>query len=140
MHTRNYFLLFIFLISNHLFSQNMIKEPQPSNKPSSYQLEQIKRKYGMFIHFGINTFYDEEWTDGSKPTSSYKPTAINADQWIRVAKQAGMKYVILVTKHVDGFCLWNSKYTDYDVASSSNKTDVVDAVAKACRKYGVQLG
>ena len=65
----------------------------------------------MFIHFGINTFYDEEWTDGSKPAASYKPLSVNADQWIHVAKQAGMKYVILVTKHVDGFCFWDSKYT-----------------------------
>ena len=75
-----------------------------------YQLEQIKRKYGMFIHFGINTFYDQEWTDGSKPAASYKPLTVDADQWISTARDAGMKYVILVTKHVDGFCLWDSKH------------------------------
>lgn len=51
-----------------------------------------------------------------------------------------MKYVILITKHHDGFCLWDSKYTDYDVASSGNTTDVVEAVAKACKKYGIGLG
>jgi len=128
------------LISNCLFSQHIINEPQPSDKPNSYQQEQIKRKYGMFIHFGINTFYDEEWTDGSKPASSYKPAAVDADQWIRVAKQAGMKYVIMVSKHVDGFCLWDSKYTDYDIASSGNKTNVIEKVAKACKKYGVGMG
>ena len=94
----------------------------------------------MFIHFGINTFHDEEWTDGSKPASSYKPAAVDADQWIRVAKQAGMKYVIMVSKHVDGFCLWDSKYTDYDVASSGNKTNVIEKVAKACKKYGIGMG
>jgi len=94
----------------------------------------------MFIHFGINTFCDEEWTDGSKPPSSYKPLAIDADQWIRVARQAGMKYVIMVTKHVDGFCLWDSKYTNYDVASSGNKTNVIDEVAKACKKHGIGMG
>ena len=65
---------------------------------------------------------------------------VDADQWISTAREAGMKYVILVTKHVDGFCLWNSQYTDYDVASSGNKTNVVEAVAKACKKYGVGLG
>lgn len=108
--------------------------------PSAAQLEQINRKYGMFIHFGINTFHNEEWTDGSKPASSYRPTAIDADQWIKTAKEAGMKYVILVTKHHEGFCLWDSKYTEYDVANSGNTTNVIEAVAKACKKYDIGLG
>lgn len=114
--------------------------PVPSTVPSEAQQAQIARKYGMFIHFGINTFHDEEWTDGSKPASSYAPSAIDADQWIKAAKDAGMKYVILIAKHHDGFCLWDSRYTDYDVASSSNKTNVIDAVAKACKKHGIGLG
>lgn len=94
----------------------------------------------MFIHFGINTFHDEEWTDGSKPASSYAPSAIDAEQWIRTAKEAGMKYVILIAKHHDGFCLWDSRYTEYDVASSGNPTNVNEAVARACRKYDIGLG
>ncbi len=114
--------------------------PEPSTVPSKAQKKQIARKYGMFIHFGINTFHDEEWTDGSKPASSYAPTRIDADQWIRTARDAGMKYVILITKHHDGFCLWDSRYTTYDVASSGNPTNVVEAVAKACKKYGIGLG
>jgi len=141
MHLKTYVLLLMVFLSNDLlFSQKVFKEPRPSTKPNVYQLAQIKRKYGMFIHFGVNTFYDEEWTDGSKPALSYKPLAVDADQWIHVAKQAGMKYVILVSKHVDGFCLWDSKYTDYDVASSSNKTNVVEEVAKACQRYGIGMG
>ncbi len=114
--------------------------PAPSEKPNKHQLEQIERKYGMFIHFGINTFHDMEWTDGSKPVESYQPTAIDADQWIKTAKDAGMKYVILITKHHDGFCLWDSEYTEYDVANSGNTTNVVEAVAKACQKYDIGLG
>jgi alpha-L-fucosidase len=141
MHFKKHLLfLFILLSNNASFSQKTVTGPTPSNKPGIYQLAQIKRKYGMFIHFGINTFYDEEWTDGSKPASSYKPLTVDADQWIHVAKEAGMKYVILVSKHVDGFCLWDSKYTDYDVASSSNKTNVVEEVARACKKYGIGMG
>jgi alpha-L-fucosidase len=133
--------LFLVLSSNGIsVAQSVITEPKPSTKPNIYQLEQIKRKYGMFIHFGINTFYDQEWTDGSKPAASYKPLTIDADQWIRTARDAGMKYVILVTKHVDGFCLWDSKYTDYDVGSSGNTTNVLEAVAKACKKYGIEMG
>ena len=81
-----------------------------------------------------------EWTDGSQPASSYYPTVVDADQWIRVARDAGMKYVLLLTKHHDGFCLWDSELTDYDVASSGNRTNVVEAVAKACKKYDIGLG
>ena len=137
--------IYLFLFFNQLcigsfFGQKAIKEPQPSSGPSVYQLAQIERKYGMFIHFGINTFYDEEWTDGSKPASSYRPSGVDADQWISTAKEAGMKYVILVSKHVDGFCLWDSKYTSYDVAGSGNKTNVVEAVARACKKQDIRMG
>ncbi|MGM9758717.1 MAG: alpha-L-fucosidase [Parabacteroides sp.] len=114
--------------------------PEPSHMPNKAQQEQIARRYGMFIHFGINTFHNEEWTDGSKPASSYCPTTIDADQWIRSAKEGGMNYVILVTKHHEGFCLWDSKYTTYDVASSGNSTNVIEEVAKACKKYKVGLG
>ncbi|HEY4155371.1 MAG TPA: alpha-L-fucosidase [Puia sp.] len=136
-----YFLPFFFLlIIKSSIAQPGITEPFPSVKPGVYQVEQIRRKYGMFIHFGINTFWDQEWTDGSKPPASYHPPVVDADEWISTAKQAGMKYVILVTKHVDGFCLWNSKYTNYDVAASGNKTDVVEAVARACKKYNIGLG
>jgi alpha-L-fucosidase len=121
-------------------AQTPLTEPIPSTRPGIYQLAQIHRKYGMFIHFGINTFWDQEWTDGTKPPSSYRPRTVDADQWISTAKDAGMKYVILVTKHVDGFCLWDSQYTDYDVASSGNQTNVVEAVALACRKQHIRLG
>lgn len=114
--------------------------PKPSTEPNKAQLEQIARKYGMFIHFGINTFHDMEWTDGSKPALSYNPTSVDAEQWVRTAKDAGMKYVILVAKHHDGFCLWDSAHTEYDIANSGNNTDVIEAVAKACKKYDIGLG
>lgn len=113
---------------------------KPSLSPSAEQQAQIQRKYGMFIHFGINTFNNTEWSDGTLPASSYNPTEINAEQWIKTAQDAGMSYVILITKHNDGFTLWNSQYTEYSVEHSSNKTDVVKAVAEACKKYGIQLG
>lgn len=114
--------------------------PKPSSRPSLAQQEQIKRKYGMFIHFGINTFHNKEWTDGSKLAASYKPTEIDAEQWIQTACDAGMKYVILVAKHHEGFCLWDSQLTDYDIASSGNTTNVIEVVAKACKKYNIGLG
>ena len=112
----------------------------PSTQPNAFQQAQIDRKYGMFIHFGINTFNDQEWSDGTLDPKSYAPTTINAKQWVETAHDAGMSYVILVTKHHEGFALWNSRYTDYSVAHSGNKTDVIKAVADACRQYGIKLG
>lgn len=123
-----------------LNAQDARFEPAPSDSPSRFQREQIQRKYGMFIHFGINTFHNQEWTDGTKPAASYAPSAIDARQWVETAKNAGMKYIILVAKHHDGFCLWDSVCTQYDVASSGNPTDVVDAVARECARQGIGLG
>ena len=123
-----------------LWAQPGIDGPVPSTRPGKYQKQQIKRKYGMFIHFGINTFHNEEWTDGSKPASSYQPTAVDARQWVEAARKAGMKYIILVSKHHEGFCLWDSKYTDYDVVNSGNRTNVIEAVAKECAAQGIGLG
>lgn len=142
--TRSFCLFMLILLCAPFLAHAQQKQklilPLPSTAPSVAQQEQIARKYGMFIHFGINTFHDEEWTDGSKPASSYAPTAIDADQWVCAAKEGGMKYIILITKHHDGFCLWDSQYTDYDVASSPNPTNVVEEVAKACKKHGIGLG
>jgi len=109
-------------------------------QPNDGQRRLIARGYGMFIHFGVNTFNRVEWSDGRLPASSYNPTALDVDQWIQTAREAGFRHVVLTSKHVDGFCLWDSKFTDYDVGSSPVKTDIVAEVAKACKKYGVQLG
>lgn len=87
----------------------------PSDKPNRCQQAQADRKYGMFIHFGIDTFYDTDWSDGSLPVSGYVPDGIDADGWIKNAYRAGMRYAILVTKHHDGFCLWDTDTTDYSV-------------------------
>jgi alpha-L-fucosidase len=119
---------------------------QTTTRPTAYpgesraQQRLSERGYGMFLHFGINTFNQTEWSDGKLRASSYHPTQLDPDSWVRVAKGAGFRHVVLVTKHHDGFCLWDSAVTDYDVASSPVKTDVVAAVAKACRKHGVELG
>ena len=112
----------------------------PGIVPNKTQQMQMDRKYGMFIHFGINTFNNLEWSDGSLPVDSYCPDKIDADSWVKNAKDAGMKYVIIITKHHDGFCLFHTEYTDYGVQSSPNQTDVIMEVSKACKKYGISLG
>ena len=113
---------------------------KPSSSPNDVQRAQIARKYGMFIHFGINTFFDTEWSNGKLPVSGYRPTAIDADGWVRNAYEAGMNYVILITKHHDGFCLWDTATTEYCVSKSPCPIDVVAEVAEACKKYGIGLG
>lgn len=100
----------------------------------------MERQFGMFLHFGVNTFGNVEWSDGGIQALSYQPDTIDADQWVRTAWEAGMNYVILITKHHDGFCLWDTDTTPYSVKHSGNPTDVVAAVSKACAKYGIKLG
>ncbi|MCF8322187.1 MAG: alpha-L-fucosidase [Flavobacterium sp.] len=112
----------------------------PGKELNQTQIEQIERGYGMFIHFGVNTFNEIEWSKGNLPASSFNPIDLDCDQWVKVAKEAGFRYVILITKHHDGFCLWDSKYTEYDVASAPVKTDIVAEVGKACKKYGLKFG
>ena len=111
-----------------------------STTPNKNQQDQIDRKYGMFIHFGINTFNDTEWSNGNLPISSYNPTELSCDSWVKNAYMLGMNYVILITKHHDGFCMWDTDTTSYSVKNSPNKTDVVLEVSKACQKYGIKLG
>ena len=107
-------------------------------------------KYGMFIHFGMATFTgrsnENDPRNADAPSSLYAPTDLDVDQWIRVARDAGMKYAVLTAKHTAGHCLWDSKVRfrgkefDYDVATSGHPTDVVAAFVKACKKYGIAPG
>lgn len=97
-------------------------------------------QYGMFIHFGMSTYVGKEIPDGKAPASTYAPDKLDVDQWIQVARDAGMKYAVLTTKHVAGHCLWPSRLTNYTVANSGDKTDVVAAFVKACERHGVRPG
>lgn len=97
-------------------------------------------RYGMFISFGMSTFVANELPDGRTSPATYSPDKLDVDSWVQVARDAGMAYVVLTTKHVAGHCLWPSKYTDYSVANSGDRTDVVGAFVKACAKHGVKPG
>jgi len=119
-------------------------EHNPSNGAQRLSLDALHRweqlDYGMFIHFGMSTFVGKELPTGNDPSTTYAPDKLDVDQWISVARDAGMKYAILTAKHVAGHCLWPSALTDYDIETSSNKTDVVDAFVKACEKRGLMAG
>ena len=110
--------------------------------PSKYQIEYQMEELSAFIHFGINTFMDVEWGNGEENPEEFNPKNLNTDQWIKVLKEAGFKRVILTAKHHDGFCLWNSKYTNHSVAKSPWKNgqgDVVLEMSNSCKKYGVKF-
>jgi alpha-L-fucosidase len=111
--------------------------------PTPGQLAWQRAGFGMFCHFGPNTFFDLEWSDGSLPASAFDPAALDASQWVDTAVAAGMRYVVLTAKHHDGFCLWPTGTTDYSVRSSPwrcGRGDVVDDLATACADAGLGLG
>ena len=99
-----------------------------------------KEAFGMFIHFGMSTFDGAEFSAGDKPSAFYAPDALDVDQWVRVARDAGMKYAVLTAKHVSGHCLWPSRFTDYHVGTGGNRTDVVGEFVSACRRHGIKPG
>jgi alpha-L-fucosidase len=111
--------------------------------PSPRQLRWEELELTAFFHFGINTFTDREWGDGKEDLSLFNPTRLDARQWVRVAKEAGIRQVILTAKHHDGFCLWPSRYTDHTIAYTPYKNghgDIVKEFADACHEYGMGLG
>ncbi len=108
------------------------------------------QRFGMFIHWGPVSLTAKEigWSRGTQtPTAVYdnlykqfNPTNFNADEWVKVATDAGIKYIVLTTKHHDGFCLWNTTLTDYNIMNSPFHRDVVKELAAACRKAGIGFG
>ena len=103
--------------------------------------EQIKdMKWGMFICWSFSTFYGKEWTPTrDKDATFFKATGCDTDQWCRTAKEAGMGYILFLTKHHDGFCLWDTKTTDKKVTNSPLGIDVLARLRKSCDKYGIKL-
>jgi alpha-L-fucosidase len=108
--------------------------------PSPLQSSWMDLQFGMFIHFGINTYYDTEWSDGTLDPYRVNPANLNTMQWCRTAVEAGMKYIVFVCKHHDGFCLWPSKYTDYSISRSQFSRDIVASLVNSCEKTGLKVG
>ncbi|MBA4275672.1 alpha-L-fucosidase [Flavobacterium sp.] len=111
--------------------------------PSPQQLRWQRLELTGFIHFGINTFTGNEWGDGKEDPKLFNPTELDARQWVKSCKEAGIKQVILTAKHHDGFCLWPTKFTEHSVKNSSwkeGKGDVVKEVADACKEMEVGFG
>ena len=114
-------------------------------------------RFGLFIHWGLYAIPAGEWngrtthgewirTTAEIPIDEYdrfigqfNPMKFDADKWVQIAKRAGMKYIVITSKHHDGFSLFDSKYSDFDVMSTPFKRDILDELATACRKYDLKM-
>lgn len=108
--------------------------------PSERQLQWQKLEFYGFIHFGINTFTDKEWGDGTEDISIFNPSNLDAEQWVISMKQAGMKGLILTAKHHDGLCLWPTSTTEHNVSNTPYQNDIVKEVSIACQKHNLKFG
>ena len=126
-----------------LVPKSVLAQTKLGPTPSKEQLAWHEKEFYLFIHFGPNTFTDLEWGHGSEDPNVFNPTAIDCNQWARIAKAAGAKGIILTAKHHDGFSLWPSKYSKHTVRESkwmNGKGDVVKLLSDACKKAGIEMG
>lgn len=156
------FLFTITFVLAGLFAKaQSIDYSQESDKDYNKRMAWFtEAKYGMFIHFGLYSQLGGVWKndtiggyaewiqanadiaaqDYTMLTHSFNPKEFNADAIASLAKQAGMKYLVITTKHHEGFCLWDSEYTDFDVANTPFNRDIIGELSEACRKHGIKFG
>jgi alpha-L-fucosidase len=111
--------------------------------PSAQQVAWQDMEIGMFVHFAPNTWQDVESDNLSTPLSKIDPKELNTDQWAQTAVDLGAKYIVFVAKHQGGFCMWQTKTTDYSIRNTpwkNGKGDVLAEVVASCKKFGLKLG
>ena len=126
-----------------------IAKADDQSTPSEAVRKWQEKRFGMFIHWGPVSIKGTEigWSRGKEvPIEEYdqlykqfNPTKFNAEEWVKVANDAGMKYLVITSKHHDGFCIWPSKYTDYHIGNTPFKRDVLKELSSACKKHGIQF-
>ncbi|MCG9792326.1 alpha-L-fucosidase [Flavobacterium algicola] len=142
-----YLLLSVVLFSTSLLYAQNTKPKQLSNEDLMSWFRE--GRFGMFIHFGASTSEDflKEGNAESKKeiyeasVKNFNPVDFDAKEWVRIAKDAGMRYIVFTSKHHDGFCKWDSKLTDWDVVDQTPfKRDIIAELATACKEAGIELG
>ncbi|WP_343593640.1 alpha-L-fucosidase [Flavobacterium sp.] len=138
------FSLCLFGVISNVSSQEFANSPKPFGPvPTQKQIDWQEMEFYAFVHFSLNTFTNKEWGFGDESPELFNPSQLDVRQWARVVKEAGMKGIILVAKHHDGFCLWPSAYTERSVKNSpweNGKGDLVKELAAACKEYDLKLG
>ena len=122
----------------------MVREIKPHGPlPSQAQLAYLEDELAAFIHFGPNTFYDQEWGTGQEDPERFNPIQLDAREWVRVLKETGFKKLILVVKHHDGFVLYPTAHTDYSVKVShwrNGEGDLLLEVSQAATEFDMDMG
>ncbi|MDG5798912.1 alpha-L-fucosidase [Marinilabiliaceae bacterium ANBcel2] len=111
--------------------------------PHPRQMKWFEDEFLGFIHYGPNTYTGREWGTGHEDAAIFEPTDLDTDQWCELMYEAGIRRVVMVVKHHEGYCLWQTRYTDYSVSASPWKDgqgDVLRELAESCEKYGLRLG
>lgn len=128
------------IISGILSLHPAVAQQNKSGKAlTSLQQDFVDLGFGMFIHYGMPTFMDQDWSDPDAALSLFQSPKLNADQWAKAAKSANMTYGCLTTKHHSGFPIWDTKTTSYNVMNTPLKRDVVKEYADAFRKNGLKV-
>lgn len=136
--------ILVILLATSGFSLSYGQTGQSDEILKKKQQEFLSWKFGMFIHFNMATFNNEEWANGYEDAGLFKPSLLDCGQWADAARAAGMKYGVLTVKHTGGWCLWDSKYTTHDITGFINfrngKGDLVKEYADAFRSRGLKVG
>jgi alpha-L-fucosidase len=130
-------LLFSLSMSSLAFAA---ETPAPYPMASEARVQQVKDlTFGMWTCWSLSTFTNQEYTKGVTDPNYFNVTGCDPDQWASTAKAAGMKYLLVLPKHHDGFCLWDTKTTKFNVMQSPLKKDALAEIRKACDKQGIKL-
>jgi alpha-L-fucosidase len=109
-------------------------------RPTAQQSAWQDQRYTAFLHFNMPTFLNVEGGDGRTAATTFAPTTVDTDQWASVLKNAGYKLAVLTIKHADGFLLYDSAHSDYDIAASAYQQDVVRKFVDSMRAQGIKVG
>ncbi|WP_421940052.1 alpha-L-fucosidase [Pedobacter sp.] len=132
----------VLVIALTLFSINLkaqVRNPDVAKHLNQLQQQFVDLRFGMFIHYNIPTYANADWPDPDADPKLFNPKKLDANQWAKAAKSANMSYGCLTTKHHSGFCIWDTKSTDYSVMNSPYKKDVVKQFTDAFRANGLKV-